>query len=63
MTGSHRQPGAHPPLWDDPVVEEIRAIRRKIWDAAGHDIHQFLEQTRRVEDRRRAMEQHSETGQ
>jgi hypothetical protein len=39
-------------LWNDPVVEEVRAIRRRLWDAAGRDVHRFIEQTRQGEARR-----------
>lgn len=43
-------------LWNDPVVEEVRAIRRRLWDAAGHDIHRFIEQARQAAARRESQQ-------
>jgi len=54
----NEQPTAHESsdevrsLWNDPVVEEVRAIRRRLWDAAGRDVHRFIEQTRLAAARR-----------
>lgn len=33
-------------LCDDPVVEEIRRIRRQLWEEAGGDIARYVEQAR-----------------
>lgn len=41
-----------PPLWDDPVVEEVRAARRKLWEASGHDVQRYIEQSRQAAERR-----------
>ena len=50
------------PLWDDPAVEEVRAIRRKLWDASGRDIHRFIEQARQADHRRSTREGHKGDG-
>lgn len=31
---------------DDPVVAEIREIRRKLWEESGRDIHRYSERIR-----------------
>lgn len=41
-------------LWDDPVVQEVRAIRRRLWEEAGRDINRYLELSRQAEQRRRS---------
>ena len=33
----------------DPLVDEVRQIRRKICEAAGHDLDRLVEDLRRVE--------------
>jgi len=53
MNEERPQSDERPPLWDDPVIEEVRAIRRRLWEASGHDIHRFIEQTRRAADSRK----------
>ncbi len=34
---------------DDPVVQRVRAARRKIAEQCGHDNHRLLEWARRIE--------------
>lgn len=36
---------------NDPAVEEIRAIRRRLWREAGGDTRRYIEQTRERVDR------------
>ena len=43
-----------PPLWDDPVVEEVRTARRKLWEASGRDVQRYIEQSRQAAERRNA---------
>lgn len=49
-----RQSNGTPPLWDDPVVEEVRAVRRRLWENSGRDIRRFIEQSRQSAERRSA---------
>lgn len=53
MSDERPQSNETPPLWDDPVVEEVRAIRRRLWEASGRNIQRFLEQSRQAAERRR----------
>lgn len=53
MTQGGQEPLGTPPLWEDPVIEEVRTIRRRLWDAAGRDVRRFLERTRQADERRR----------
>lgn len=41
------------PLWDDPVIEEVRAIRRRLWEESGRSIRRYIEQSEQREERRR----------
>ena len=37
------------PSWlDDPVVEEIRGIRRKLWKEAGETVHGYMERIEKI---------------
>lgn len=36
---------------DDPIVEEIHEIRRKMWKECGEDIEQFLDMIDRLESK------------
>ncbi len=38
-------PVTHAVLPDDPTVEEIRDIRRRLWESAGRDIHRYIRET------------------
>ena len=38
-------------MWNDPIVEEIRAVRRQIAKECNHDIRQIVERLRRKEKR------------
>lgn len=49
-------------LWDDPVIEEVRGIRRKLWVASGRNIRRFIEQSRQSEERRAAERPRDEAG-
>jgi hypothetical protein len=33
-------------LWNDPVLEEIHAIRRRLWEEAGRDVRRYIERAR-----------------
>lgn len=33
-------------MWNDPIVEEIRAIRREMAKEAGYDLHRLCEEAR-----------------
>ena len=33
-------------LWSDPVVEEVRAIRRRLWEESGRDINEYIRRAR-----------------
>ena len=44
MTKNEPNTRSQPP--DDPIVEEVRAIRRRFWEQAGRDIHNFVERAR-----------------
>lgn len=33
----------------DPLIDEVRAIRRRVWDADGGDMHAHVEMLRRIE--------------
>ncbi len=35
---------------DDPVIREIRAIRRKISEECGHDVHRLFEHYKKFEE-------------
>jgi len=35
--------------WKDPIVEEVRAARRALAEAAGFDLHRLCEEARRRE--------------
>jgi hypothetical protein len=39
---------------DDPVVEQVRAIRRRLWEESGRDVRRFIERSRESAARRRA---------
>jgi len=54
MTDQPAQQPNRPPLWDDPAIEEVRAIRRKLWDDSGRNIRNFIEQTRQAAQRRQS---------
>jgi hypothetical protein len=54
MIEQRREHDETPPLWDDPVVEEVRAIRRKLWEASGRNIRRFIDQSRQAAQQRRA---------
>ena len=43
-----------PPLWDDAVVEEVRVVRRKLWEASDRDVQKYIEQSRQAAERRNA---------
>jgi hypothetical protein len=36
-------------MMDDPLIDEVRAIRRKVVEAAGHDLDTLFSQLREVE--------------
>jgi len=46
-----RQPST--PLWDDALVEEVRATRRRLWEQAGRDIREYVARSREAARRRR----------
>jgi hypothetical protein len=54
MSEASQEPREAPLLGDDPIVSEVRAIRRRIWEAAGRDVRRFIEQTRRADQLRGA---------
>jgi hypothetical protein len=39
---------------DDPVVEEVRTIRRRLWEASGRNVRRFIERSRESAAKRRA---------
>ena len=41
-------------LWDDPVVEQVREARRRLWEAAGRDVRRYVERAHESDRRRRA---------
>jgi len=53
MMNSSIQPEDQPSLWNDPVVEEVRAIRRRLWEESGRDIRRFIERSKEAAERRR----------
>jgi len=59
MTGQapDRQPAT--PLWEDALVEEVRATRRRLWEQAGRDIRQYVARSREAARRRRDAQQKS----
>lgn len=46
MTNEPQQESAPEDPRNDPTVEEIRAIRRRLWKEAGGDVRRYLEQMR-----------------
>jgi hypothetical protein len=47
MSDEHKSAPERPESpWNDPVVEEIREIRRRLWKDAGEDVRRYVEQTR-----------------
>lgn len=44
------RPG-EPDVWDDPVVEEVRAIRRRLWEEAGRDMDEYIRRAREATER------------
>lgn len=41
-----REPNRASTVPDDPTVEEIRDIRRRLWESAGRDVHRYIRETR-----------------
>lgn len=37
-------------MWNDPIVEEIHAIRRQLLDEAGGDLHEVIRRAREHRD-------------
>jgi hypothetical protein len=49
------KPTENPGRWEDPIVEEVRAVRTAIDEEVGHDITKLAERARRIgEEYRRA---------
>lgn len=40
------------PLWEDALVEEVRALRRRLWEQAGRDIPEYVARSRQAGQRR-----------
>lgn len=40
-----------PPPRPDPLIDEVRAIRTKLWDDCGHDFDRVAEQLREIQRR------------
>jgi hypothetical protein len=38
-------------MWKDPIVEEIRAIRRQLSEEAGNDLHEICRRLREWEEK------------
>jgi len=53
MTDRQRQQDESRSVRDDPVVEEVRTIRQRLWEQSGRDIRRFIEQSRQSAERRR----------
>ena len=49
MTTPKRTP--EPPDLGDPLIDEVRAIRQRIWDECGHDWGRYFQRLREVEQR------------
>jgi len=39
-------------LWEDQVIEEIRAARRRLWEESGRDIRQYIARSREAATQR-----------
>lgn len=37
--------------WHDPVIEEIREIRRKLWEESGRDVSEYVRRAREATER------------
>jgi hypothetical protein len=44
------------PPENDPVLGEIRARRRRLWEESGRNIRRYIEQSEKREERRRQQE-------
>lgn len=36
-------------MWEDPIVEEVRRIRERLFAECGYDLHTFFEKMRELE--------------
>jgi sulfatase maturation enzyme AslB (radical SAM superfamily) len=38
-------------MWKDPIVEEVRKVREKLWKEANYDVHTYFENAEKAVER------------
>lgn len=59
MTDPHRDAPPDDP-WHDPTIEEIREIRRQLWEESGHDIDEYIRRAGEATEKLRKEQEDSE---